>query len=164
MLPGCAPAPKPGNVALKYFDLKAYFNHEAARLAKVHRPINKTVVYNSDSQTKLVTIANWPRELALFAEADINKPSWRDSYAMSINTPSLLVYTATDPDLTTRLISINKVGGTIKVIRIVNKTSNPLYQTEEHLAYYPDSLYRIDKTQTITLLGCNYYLIEGNLR
>lgn len=162
LLPACKPEIKEGEVKAKYFDLKAYFNAESSRLSRLNKPVRKTVTHNGVTETKEVKIDDWSRELSLFSESDINKPAWRDSYSVQ-TTPNIVIYMATDDDLKTREIIINKTGDKVKYIVIYNYTKNILYYTKEKLTYWPDSLYKIDKTQHVRLLGLNKYVITGTL-
>jgi hypothetical protein len=162
LLPACKPAIKEDGVKIKYFDLKAYFKADSARLSKLNKPILKTVNHNGVIESKEVKIDDWSRELSLFIESDINKPAWRDSYSVQ-TTPTIVIYTATDDDLKTREIIVNKTGDKVKYIVIYNYTKNILYYTKEKLTYMPDSIYKIEKTQHVRLLGLNKYVITGKL-
>lgn len=161
-LTSCRPDVKESGNAMKYFDLKGFFRADSARLNRMHPQVTKTVFHNDDQQTKQVTIGNWGEELALFSNSDINKPAWRQSYAV-LTTPGFIIYTATDPELTTRRIAISRDSSTKKVkwILINNVTKNLLYSSAEKLTYYPDSLYIIEKKQSIRLIGINRYRIRG---
>jgi hypothetical protein len=161
LLPACKPAIKE-NATAKYFDLKAYFKADSARLTRLNKPVRKTVNHNGVTETKEVKIDDWSQELSLFSQSDINKPAWRDSYKVQ-TTPTMTIYMATDDDLKTREIIVNKTGDKVKYIKIYNYTSNKLYYTIEHLTYWPDSLYKIEKTQHVRLLGLNKYVITGTL-
>lgn len=162
LLPACKPAIKEEGVTAKYFDLKAYFKADAARLSSIKKTAFKTVTHNGVTESKEVKIDNWARELSLFSESDINKPAWRDSYTVQ-TTPTMVIYTATDDDLKTRGIIVNKTGDKVKYIVIYNYTKNILYYTKEKLTYMPDSIYKIEKTQHVRLLGLNKYVITGSL-
>ncbi len=162
LLPSCKPEIKNDGATAKYFDLKAYFKADAARLSGIKKSTLKTVTHNGTTESKEVNINNWERELSLFSESDINKPAWRDSYKVQ-TTPTMVIYMATDDDLKTREIIINKTGGKVKYITIYNYTKNILYYTNEKLTYIPDSIYKIEKTQYVRLLGLNKYVIIGKL-
>jgi hypothetical protein len=149
----------------KFFDLKAYFKSEAARLAKSNPIITKTAIHNGDSETLKERIANWDSELSLFADADINKPAWKSSYQVD-SSGNFLIYKATDPKLKTHDIVINRENGKIKWILIHNyaKTTilgKNLYETIEKLSYFPDSLYLIQRKQYTRSLGYNIYSVKG---
>ncbi len=144
-----------------YFDLNRYFDEEAMRLQKLKPTIAKTVSKNDASESKSVQIEDWKDELGLFIDSDINKPAWRGRYRID-STKHSLTYTSVDPELRTQQITIEKqIDGTIKHIAIVNRISNMLYQTEEQLDYYPDSLYRINRQQSVRVIGESQYAIVG---
>jgi hypothetical protein len=150
----------------KFFDIKGYFRADSARLSKLNPLITKTVTHNNDAETKKVRISNWGTELSLFAESDINKPAWRDSYEVQ-SSENIIIYLAKDSSLRTRRIIINKIGNRVRWILIFNYAKsalygkNMLYESAEKLSYFPDSLYLIQKKQRVKLLGINRYTISG---
>jgi hypothetical protein len=152
---------------LKYFDIKGYFTGEAARLKKLNKQVLKTVTHNGISETKKVSIDNWDQELNLFTGSDINRPAWKNSYKI-IADDSLLVYRAKYPELKMTEMIIKRDKGKVKWILIFNRIKNTLsqtkivlYQTNEKLSYFPDSLYLIEKTQRVRLMGVNSYRVQG---
>lgn len=163
LLPACKPDIKETVATNKYFDLQGYFKTEVARLNKLTQPILKTVTHNGATETRRVKITNWPRELNLFIEADINKPAWRDSYQIQ-QTDHTSIYMAKDTTLKTREIIINKKDSKVQWIIIYNYTHNMLYTNHEKLVYVPDSVYSIEKTQHVKLMGINRYTITGYLK
>jgi hypothetical protein len=156
----CKPNVGNSGTAPKYFDIKGYFESEAARLTKLNKPVLKTIVYNKNTETKDMMITDWKRELDFFQSADINKPSWKDSYSVD-STGDIVIYKAKDPSLKMWQMIIKKEGPRIKWILIYNSTKNLLYQTREKLTYFPDSLYMIDKKQSVRVLGTSVYRIKG---
>lgn len=163
-LAGCHSAEKAPDVKKTYFDIRGFFDMEISRLAKQNPVVTKTVTDGETSERKQVNISDWQSELGLFTESDINKPSWGDSYQVA-EAGNTVTYEAKGADLRTRKISITKSeGGRVQHIRIENRTKNMLYTSAENLDYYPDSLYSIDKTQVIKILGTHHYTIAGNLK
>jgi len=146
-------------VTITYFDIKGFFEEEAVRLAQENPIVSKTIVKNSVKEEKLIKIKNWKQELDLFMESDINKPSWTSSYNIKENGDTTL-YTALTPDLRTREIQIVKKGNHIHSLTIKNKVRNKLYESSENLFYFPDSIYRIDKSQDVKVIGINNYSIN----
>lgn len=146
---------------LKYFDLSRYMNTEVERLSKSNTTVQKTVEVNGDSETKTLSISSWQTELSSFFDSDINKPAWINSYqADSIGDD--LTYIALEENLKTRSLKISRDSNDqIISIEILNKSSNLLYESEERLSYYPDSLYEVIKTQTVKIVGKNEYRITG---
>lgn len=150
--------------ATPYFSLQDYFLRETDRLTTSAPMVDKTVSRNGISEKKRVQIDDWKNELALFIDADINKPAWRNSYRIDTAKRSL-IYTSVDPQLRTQKITIERQqSGKVTHITIHNRTGNMLYQTAEQLDYYPDSLYRINKRQQIRFIGDSQYLVMGALQ
>lgn len=144
-----------------YEDISGFFAAEALRLSKADPEIKKTVARNDANEMRIVKNINWKTELSLFAESDINKPAWRDSYQVTAKGGNI-IYLATDTALKTREIQIRKdPQGNISQIRIRNQTSNMLYSSSEQLLYIPDSVYQISKKQHVALIGDNQYVVKG---
>ncbi len=161
LLSSCKPENLKEGAQKEYFDLKGYFENNIAQLKGQHKKISKTVVHNGATETRDVEINNWEAELGAFTESDINKPAWSGIYTKK-DSAGAIVYTATDPDLKTRRIVIDKTSqGKIQHIFIYNEVNNALYNTREELNYYPDSAYFINKYQKVKLLGANTYKITG---
>ena len=145
-----------------YFDLKGYFSNLATTLNQENPEINKTVSKNDLKENKRIKIPNWNEELALFMEADINKPAWKDSYTKD-SSATKIIYKSNDADLKTQKIEISLINGKPTRIHIETSADNLLYQTKENLDFYPDSLYSIQKKQNVILLGENNYQIIGKM-
>lgn len=153
----CRPEIKKAN----FFDLAGYFTNEAARLKANNRPVFKTVEHNGVSESKKLTIRDWDAELSLFKNSDINKPAWSSSYEIHRDS-GLTIYVAKSSDLRTQRLMIKQDNRKVKWILIYNHTpKNPLYDSFEKLTYVPDSLYMIEKRQSVRVLGINRYRIKG---
>jgi len=159
VLPACKPAIKK-DPHPKYFDIKGFFDKEAQRLTLLKMPVLKTVYHNGTTEKKRLTIDNWNTEFGLFSGSDINRPAWTKSYNIT-SEGNIIIYKANEPELVTREILIKKVNGKVIYMLIYNHTKNLLYTNDEELSYFPDSLYQINKIQTVRLLGINKYQIKG---
>lgn len=161
---GCGMAPEKQSGAKDYFfDLQGYFETESARLSALNQSVIKEVIRNNAAEKKKLKV-NWKQELEIFAGSDINKAAWKDSYRTVVNGNSTS-YIATEEDLKTRKIIIEKhPDGKLKHIQVHNKTENFLYSSTEQLDYYPLHGYRIEKSQTVRVIGKNHYVINTRLR
>jgi hypothetical protein len=159
----CKPDIKETGATLKYFDIKCYFTGDTARLNHQKNPVLKTITYNGQTEQKTVHINNWGLELDSFIGSDINRPAWKNSYDIFVDS-SLLVYKAKYPELKMRRMVIKKENGKVKWILIFNKTKNIIYQTTQKLSYFPDSLYIIDQYQKVRLMKANHYKIQGVIK
>jgi len=163
ILLGIASCKRDSNAATdtgKFFDIKGYFEADSARLTKANPLITKTVIHNKLPETQKVHISNWGTELSLFTQSDINKPAWQNSYDVN-TTGDILIYTAKDPALKTQKVVVKKENDKLKWIMIINHTKNILYENTEKLSYFPDSLYLIQKKQSVRVLGTDTYRING---
>jgi hypothetical protein len=159
ILSACSAPPE--KAADTYEDIRGFFEAEAIRLSKADPTVKKTVARNDATETRSVSNIDWKTELSLFAESDINKPAWQDSYKVTVSDTSI-TYVATDTTLKTREIQISKgPDGNIRRVSIQNNTHNMLYASVEYLVYIPDSLYQIRKEQTVVLVGSNTYLVKA---
>lgn len=156
----CLSACKPEIQKTNFFDISGYFTKEAARLKAANKPILKTVEHNKVSETRKISIHDWDAELSLFKNSDINKPAWSNSYSVS-GDGGITIYKAKDRDLKTHEIMIKQENGKVKWIVIYSSTQNLLYKTLERLEYFPDSLYLIERKQSVRVLGTNFYRIKG---
>ena len=146
-----------------YFNLSAYFAQQAQKYSKANFSVLKTVSRNGESETKTVKIENWPGELSVFSESNINKPSWKNSYKTTVS-GDFTIYKALEPDLKTREILLKKQNNKLVYVMIFNVVNNKLFQTREKLTFYPDSLYIIQRKQHVRFLGTSNYLITGKLK
>ncbi|MBS1522725.1 MAG: hypothetical protein JST50_17130 [Bacteroidetes bacterium] len=166
LLLGIASCKRDSNAAADtkaFFNIKGYFEADSARLTKENPLVTKTVTHNQIPETQKVHISDWGTELSLFTQSDINRPAWRNSYNVS-NTENTTLYIAKDPSLKTQRVIVKTVNGKLQWIVIFNHTKNILYENTEKLSYFPDSLYLIQKRQSVRLLGTDTYRISGLLK
>jgi len=144
-----------------YFDIKEFFEGEINRLSNEKPTIYKEIQKNGQKEGKTITIKDWAKELDLFIESDINKPAWLTSYKTDINSDTTN-YTALADELRVRSVQIIKIENRIASIKIESRDVNKLYESNERLSYYPDSLYVIKKSQHVKIIGNNNYQITGD--
>lgn len=146
-----------------FFDMKGFFEAEAKRLTSKKSTVNKSVRQNDQSEVKQKLSVDWDDELALFIASDINKPAWKDSYKISGDSIHFS-YVAIDTNMRTRSVEIKKdKQGRPVFFKIKNITRSKLYESSEELIYIPDSIYKINKNQSVKFLGKNSYQVSGIL-
>ena len=164
LITSCTNTPKTYEVQNQpYFDIKGYFEEQALKLNAQKPLIYKVVYKGTQKEAKEIKIENWEKELSLFAESDINKPAWRNSYS-SERSEDTTVYKALTDDLRTKEIKVVKKGDRVISIYIENGASNALYRSNETLFYLADSLYTITKKQKVRIIGENSYEITGKIK
>jgi len=161
LLGSCSDNKEAADGPKSYYDISGFFKSEAQRLQRLNPEVEKTVTQDSSVERKQVKISKWENEFGLFSSSDINKPSWKDSYEIRASA-GIVEYVARDEALRTLKIRIEKnKAGSISRITISNKVKNALYSSVETLEYIPDSLYRVDKTNEVKIIGKNHYIISG---
>ena len=153
---------------LTYFDIKDYFEKESARLSKTSTFITKTVSVNDSSEAKRTQINNWAKELEIFKDADINKNAWKGLFKIS-KLGDKQQYTTDNEKIPVKQLTIfyrkgNTQAPEVSGLQIIVKNSNLLYNSNDTLLYYPDSLYQVKKTQNILFLSSKRYQINGKLQ
>lgn len=148
------------NGGATYFDLKGYIGKQAKALAKRNPIVNKTVIVNGAAEQKQLKIENWEKELASFIDADINKRAWQGEFN-SVDVNNVQTYTSNNEKVPVKKLQVIKSDGEVTGLVVIIKNSNYLYSSSDTLAYYPDSLYQIRKSQQIKLMEPRNYRITG---
>ncbi len=158
---GSAKTQKPDKGSSDIFSLDSFFNAEANRLQQVNPSILKSVNKDGEQEERELKIGNWKNELSAFQSADISKnfdPTLYEVKAIDCVTE----FTAKKKDLQIQKLRIEfDKDEKVKHIYIDKKITNSLYDSQEKLDYYSDSLYRIFKLQDVQGLDANQYEIIG---
>lgn len=161
ILGGCNSAPRNKQLKnLQYFDLKGFIAEEAARLNRQKSEIDKSVTINQSSEQKKVKIADWQKELSVFADADINKSAWQGLFSLQEKRDTK-VYLSDNEKVPVKSLTIKYKNGKPAGIQILISTKNMLYTSSDTLCYYPDSIYQVKKSQQIKLLNKKEYRVNG---
>ncbi len=154
-----------GRINLHYFDLSGFIKKEAERLTKANTEISKTVFLNGKEEKRKMSIRDWGKELNSFVEADINKKSFLEKYAVDsmVEAGKLNVkYSAQKENLRTRELNViyDKDRNTVK-INAVLYTGNILYTSHQQLSYEPQKGFWISGKQTIRFLEPDTFSISA---
>ncbi|CAA6822562.1 MAG: Unknown protein [uncultured Aureispira sp.] len=148
-----------------FFDLKGFFKEEAKYLKAQGVQIQKTIQHNQTKETQTILPKDWEKELLLFSDSDLNKPSWKDKYLLDStdrgNGLTLLHYKAIDEKLSVQVLDVELKGTAVHSILIVKKIANQIYESQEHLTYIPRKSYHIKKSQEVTSFDKDDYTIEA---
>jgi flagellar motor protein MotB len=150
-----------------YFSLQQFFNDEAQRLQKNNTKLEKVITLNENEETKTISNIDWQKELALFKEADLNKPSWYDQYRIDStqqNQELHISYTALNDKLRTKSVQLifSNNNNYPHLIKIARNTNNLLYNLEEQYSYRSNEGYHIKSHQKIMGLNPSTFEIKGN--
>ena len=81
---------QPEMEVLPYFDLKGFIDKEINELGTVTVIKNSRINGEEKSVEQIYTPEDWKKELAIFVEADINKPTYALSYSTEVDTKYLI--------------------------------------------------------------------------
>lgn len=145
-----------------FFDIPTFINTEAARLQKENPLVTKTVSNEKSTETKQLKISNWQKELAQFANIDINKSG---SIELVKERRADTLFFNTTPDAKNRLnITIVLNEEQPVKIRIFKETKNLLFRNMETFDYAVGKYYTIAKIQQVKGMGLNRYSIKGEIQ
>lgn len=150
-----------------YFSLKDFFEGEIEKLQSQQIVLHKDAYLNEKVEKKALHEIDWVTEFHSFVNSDINKPAWKDSYRIDSLANKLgqtqLVYTALNPDLRTQeiVVSFGKDVATPVLIRVVNQSQNPIYDSVERLQYEVGKSYSIENEQKIMWMEGDKFKIKG---
>ena len=172
----CDNVAKPTTQPAVYYDVASFVKAQIDLLTKEKLTVSKAMVIKGQRQTKMTTDVNWVRELELFTQADINKPAFRGSYAIS--RPDSLTYWYTlrpGEKLTVQSLSVHvdPLTHLPRQIEALLTTANPLYHSERHILLesgpgpgnrWQVRHYRMNGFQQLTFFGKNDFAVEGLIR
>ena len=146
------------NMEKPFFDVKGFFESEIAE-SKLTK-IEKTVRINGKSETQTLTDFDLEKELSMFVNSDINKPSLFDKYN-TFETEYSTTYKTTDTDLAVQRIKIFKDdNGEFLKILINRKADTQIYTSDKALTYEPNVGFSIENAQKVLLSEMKDYEIE----
>lgn len=139
-----------------YFDLKSYMQQEIEQVKRAYYG-QKTIEVNGRKETQSVNAAHMAEDLLIFAQSDINKPSWRGMYAVDTLTQAdaitrVITYIAQKPTMRTQSLTITTHADQVISIHIANKTKARIADAEQTLLYEKGIGYSVINRQKLTLL------------
>jgi hypothetical protein len=147
----------------RYYDLETFFKEKAEHLQQGGYKLEKKLVKDSYSETRLIDSVNWKKMLSPFISCDINKPSWINSYAADSShsgDSSKVTYQAKEAYLPIRRIELLFINNSLEDVIIKKKTQNFYYSLSEIYNYHSDG-FVIRSSQKIRLMKGEQYEITG---
>lgn len=155
----------------KFFDIPGYFESEIDSIKSNFTKVEKTYVYNGDTNRKELKVVDidWEKELAFFLECDINKPAYYPNMKEQSSTPHAFNDSITKTEYETESKKLNiqfveVVSKNEKVLSILIRMSksNLISNTSLEAFYEKDKKYSIQGVQQINNLGDkNTFFVEG---
>ena len=155
-----------------YFDVANYVKGQIQTLSARKPTVTKKAFINRQTNNQTTKEIDWEKELELFMQADINKPAFRNSYA--ITRPDSLTYQytlkPTKEKLTVRMLTVklDPASGQPTKIEATLRSENLLYESERRLLLESGGdgsvrQYRVEGFQQLTYFDRNEFRVEGKI-
>jgi hypothetical protein len=153
ILIACTPEDTKKGARLSFFDLEGYVSQQVQLLQNDQPKAVKSVSLDAQIEEKVLSTLDYRKELELFAQADINKPAWRDKYTVDsvFNQAGVLeslTYEATDDKIPTRRLHIDFDRGEVSRILVEESFSSAIADTRRELTFMPGLGYQVVSVQT----------------
>lgn len=148
----------------KYFDLKNYFENEAAEMQQQKFLLKKSITKGNETESKIFNAVDWKSEFAPFMECDINRLPWLNSYrtdSSAVGENIFLKYTAIDSALSVKTIHILFKNNKPLSVQIIRKTDKQFFDHTTYLNFVAGKSYSIDDWQKINFAKSIRIRIEG---
>lgn len=139
-----------------YYDLKDFIENQIVYLNEKKPEVNKTAVLGSKREASKTREVDWKKELELFLQADINKPSYRQSYEVVQNGPLHYEYRlkpGNDLPVAYLKIDTDSVLKQPLHVEALIRASNKVYNSEKKLV--------LNAAKRDNLLEVNTYEVDG---
>lgn len=157
-----------------YYDLKGFIENQIEYLNEKKPEVSKTAILGSKREASKTREVDWKKELELFVQADINKPSYRQSYEMVQNGPLHYEYRLKPGnDLPVAYLKIDTDSVLKQPLRVeaLIRASNKVYNSEKKVvlnAAKHDNLvevnsYEVDGYQKLIFVEKKVFSIHGQI-
>ena len=119
-----------------YYDLKGFIENQIVYLNEKKPEVSKTAILGGKREASKTHEVDWKKELELFVQADINKPSYRQSYEVIQNGPLQYEYRIKPGnDLPVAYLKIDTDSVLKQPLRVevLIRASNKVYNSEKKL-------------------------------
>lgn len=118
----------------KYFDLKGFTQSTIETLQRQKPAVRKTWQIGKQKESKNTNDIDWPKELSLFAEADLNKSAFVNSYEISENQNVINYKLKKTESLPVKTMTIETLSEKdSKQISVETTTSNYLFKNRSEI-------------------------------
>lgn len=152
--------------AQQLFDSKLFFTQQIAKLSKQNLTLHKHVAYNNLSDSLVVNKEiNWEKELRLFSEFDLAKPTNSNQFTIDTtfaDNEIVITYKALDSTQRIKHVLIQlDMQHHVKAVTFSTAQQTNLFGSAQQLRYVVDSGFSIYNQQQTQLADEAVYKIEG---
>ena len=136
LLSGCDQPQEKAKEKKIYYDIKGFIETQIEFLSEQKPIVDKVMSVSGKNESRSTKEVDWKKELELFIQADINKPAYSKSYAVSKPDSLTSVYTLkTVENISVKWVRIqlDKNTGNPVLIQALLRSENKLYQSEKNV-------------------------------
>ena len=156
VLSGCREEETDPNEKKTYYDLKGFVDNQIVYLNEKKPKVTKTVQLDGKKEVRAETETDWKKELELFAQADINKPAYRNSYSIIRNDSSVYEYRIKEGEkLPVQYLMIKVDSATQQPVSVkaLLRSENKIYSSEKSI--------ELTSSRRNSLLEVSAYSVKG---
>jgi hypothetical protein len=119
-----------------YYDVKGFVEGQIFLLNGLKPKVSKTMTIGGQTTQVATQDIDWKKELELFAQADINKPAYRQSYEVSRPDSLSWIYVLKGNEslpVQRLAITLDTPDGLPATVEAFLKSENKLYRSEKHI-------------------------------
>lgn len=155
-LVSCTPEESRDDAPKVYYDLKGFVENQITYLNDKKPEVRKTAVLGPNREVSKSRSVDWKKELELFVQADINKPSYRQAYEMVHNGPLRFEYRlkpGNDLPVSYLIIETDSVLKQPLRVEALLRAENKIYKSEKKIV--------LECAKRDNLIGISAYDVAG---
>ena len=156
VLSSCRDEETDPNEKKTYYDLKGFVDNQIVYLNEKKPKVTKTVRLDGKKEVRAETETDWKKELELFAQADINKPAYRNSYSIIRSDSSVYEYRIKEGEkLPVQYLMIKVDSATQQPVSVkaLLRSENKIYSSEKSI--------ELTSSRRNSLLEVSAYSVKG---
>lgn len=156
MLSACREEETDPNEKKTYYDLKGFVDNQIVYLNEKKPKVTKTVQLDGKKELRAEIETDWKKELELFAQADINKPAYRNSYSIIRIDSSVYEYRIKEGEkLPVQYLMIKVDSATQQPVSVkaLLRSENKIYSSEKSI--------ELTSSRRNSLLEVSAYSVKG---
>jgi hypothetical protein len=149
-----------------YYDLPNFMTRQIDNLKSKQQWVRKKITKDGHSHVIERGDVNWEEELAVFAEADINRPAWRGEFkvdTIKLERTMVITYKTENGQIPVKnvVVTIDRDSRQCIQLTVDRSSDNFLYSSDQKLFFTTGEGYMVKGKLTVNYLFDSEYVIES---